>query len=86
MSIRRSRPHRLGAWMLPWLLPLGLLGTVALISLSNLLGYILAGVLGWVLFPYGAAYIYSHARTSGARNNGSPFNDDDMDYWRTKLL
>ena len=86
MSIRLSRPHRLRAWMLPWLLPVGLLGTVALISLSNLLGYILAGVLGWALLPYAAAYIHSHTRRPGALNNGNPFDGDEVDYWRTKLL
>lgn len=86
MSIRLSRPHRLCAWVLPWLLPVGVLGTVALISLSNVLGYGLAIVWGFVLFPYGAAYIRSRARTSGARKDGSRFADDDMDYWRTKLL
>jgi hypothetical protein len=83
MSIRLSRQHRLGAWTVPWLLPLGVLGTVALISLSNLLGYVLAGVWGLVLFPYGAAYVQARAR---ARSGGSPLSDDDMDYWRTKLL
>jgi hypothetical protein len=86
MSIRLSRPHHLWAWMVPWLLPLGVLGTVALISLSNLLGYVLVLVWGWVLFPYGAAYIRSHARTAGAHEDGSPLgDDDDVDYWRTKL-
>jgi hypothetical protein len=85
MSIRLLRQHRLGAWAVPWLLPLGVLGTVALISLSNLLGYVLAGVWGLILFPYGAAYVQARARSTGARSGGSPFSDDDMDYWRTKL-
>lgn len=86
MRIRVSRRPGVPAWMLPWLLPVGLLGTVVLISLSNVLGYVLAGVWGWVLFPYGAAFIHSRARTSGARNDASPFGGDDTDYWRTKLL
>jgi hypothetical protein len=85
MSIRLSRRHHLQAWTLPWLLPLGVLGTVALISLSSPLGYLLAGVWGWVLLPYGAAYIHSHARTPGARNDASPLSSEDIDYWRTKL-
>lgn len=86
MSIRLSRQRRLFASVVPWLLPLGLLGTVVLISVFSPVGYVLAGVWGLVLFPYGAAYIHARARTSGARNDGSRFGADDMDYWRTKLL
>jgi hypothetical protein len=73
------------AWMLPWLFPLGVLTAIALISLSNLIGYLLAIVWGWVLFPYGAAYVRSHSRAPGASNHGIPFYDGDTDYWRTKL-
>ena len=72
--------------MLPWLLPVGVLGTVALISLSNVLGYILVIVWGWIVFPYGAAHIRAHAHTTGTHKTGSPLSGDDMDYWRTKLL
>ena len=72
--------------MLPWLLPLGVLGAVALISLSNALGDMLAIVWGCIVFPYGAAHIHSRARTTGTRENGVPLSGDDMDYWRTKLL
>ena len=67
-----------------WLFPVGVLTAIALISLSNLTGYLLAMVWGWVLFPYGAAYIHSHPRAPGGGNH--PFRDDDTHYWRTKLL
>ncbi len=71
--------------MVPWLFPLGVLGTVVFISLSNVVGYILVMVWGWVLFPYGAAHIRAHVRTPGALNNGSQFSADEIDYWRTHL-
>ncbi len=70
--------------MLPWLLPLGVVVSVALISLSSAVGYLLALAWAWVLFPYGAAYIRSHARIPGTGGNGDP--DGDTDYWRTRPL
>ncbi len=73
-------------WMLPWLLPAGLLGTVALISLSGALAYLLAGVWGWLVFPYLAAYIRAHSRADGRPNNGHGFRDGEAHYWRTKLM
>ena len=72
--------------MLPWLLPAGLLGTVALISLSGALAYLLAGIWGWLVFPYVAAYIRAHSRADGGGNNGNDFRDGEADYWRTKLM
>jgi hypothetical protein len=73
-------------WMLPWLLPVGLLGTVALISLSGALAYLLAGIWGWLVFPYVAAYIRAHSRADGGGNNGNGVRDGEADYWRTKLM
>ena len=70
-------------WMLPWLLPAGLLGTVALISLSDAFGYLLAVIWGWLVFPYVAAYIRAHSRADGGVMNG---RDGEADYWRTKLM
>jgi hypothetical protein len=63
--------------MVPWLFPLGVLAALVLISFSNLVGYVLAMVWGWIVFPHAAAYIRSRARASG---------DADADYWRTKPL
>jgi len=71
--------------MLPWLLPVGLLGTVALISLSNGFGYLLAMAWGWLVFPYVAACIHSRSRTHRGRgSNGNRSRDVDTHYWRTK--
>jgi hypothetical protein len=66
--------------MLPWMLPVGLLGTVALISLSNVVGYVLAALWGWLVFPSVALYI---RRGTGDRNGS---RDADTDYWRTRLM
>jgi hypothetical protein len=74
------------SWMVPWLLPAGLLGTVALISLSGVLAYLLAGIWGWLVFPYVAAYIRAHSRADGGANNGNGFRDGEADYWRTKVM
>ena len=73
-------------WIVPWLLPAGLLGTVALISLSGVLAFVLAGIWGWLVFPYAAAYIRAHSRADGGADNGNAFRDGEMDYWRTKLM
>lgn len=70
-------------WMLPWLLPAGLLGAVALISLPGLLAYVLVGIWGWLVFPYVAAYIRAHSEADGG-GNGNGFGDGDPDYWRTR--
>ena len=72
--------------MLPWLLPAGLLGTVALISLSGAFAYLLAGIWGWLVFPYVAAYIRAHSGADGGGDNGNRFRDGETDYWRTKLM
>jgi hypothetical protein len=49
--------------MLPWLFPVGLLGAVALISLSNVFGYLSAVVWGWLVFPSVALCIRSRSHT-----------------------
>ena len=72
--------------MLPWLLPVGLLGTVALISLSGVWAYLLVGIWGWLVFPYVAVYIRAHSRAGGGGNNGNGLRDGEADYWRTKLM
>jgi hypothetical protein len=80
---RAARADRANAftWMLPLLLPAGLLGAVALLSLSSPVAYLLAGVWGWVVFPYAAAYVHAH---SGADRNGN--GNGEADYWRTKMM
>ncbi|MGO9900338.1 MAG: hypothetical protein ACLP0J_11720 [Solirubrobacteraceae bacterium] len=72
--------------MLPWLLPAGLLGTVALISLSGAFAYLLAGIWGWLVFPYVAAYIRGHSRADARGNSRNGVRDGEADYWRTKLM
>ena len=69
--------------MLPWLFPVGVFVAVALISVSSPLGYILALGWAWVVFPCGAGYIRSHARTPDGDGNGDA--DADTNYWRTRL-
>jgi hypothetical protein len=67
-----------------WLFATGALGGMALISLSDLLGYVLAVLWGFVLFPHGAAYIWRQRRSSDVGStdeNGS--GDVDTHYWRT---
>jgi hypothetical protein len=69
------------AWLLPLLFPVGLLGTVALITLSSTLGYLLAAAWGWLVFPWVTLYVSSHADNS----NGNVRNEDTQ-YWRTRLM
>jgi hypothetical protein len=67
--------------MVPWLFPVGVVGALAAISLGDVFGYLLAMVWGFVVFPYGAAYIRSHSEPRG----GSDYvSDDDTQYWRTR--
>jgi len=73
-------------WLLPWLLPAGLLGTVVLISLPGAFGILLAGIWGWLVFPYAAVYIRAHARVGPGRDEWNGFPDGEADYWRTKLM
>jgi hypothetical protein len=69
--------------MLPWLFPVGLLGAVVLVSVSNALGYLLAVVWGWIAFPYVVAYARAHSLPGG---RGGDVDDSDTQYWRTKLM
>ncbi|MGA8634846.1 MAG: hypothetical protein WB805_08325 [Candidatus Dormiibacterota bacterium] len=81
---RDARVNR-STWMLPWLLPVGLLGVVALISLANVLGYLLVMLWGWLVFPFVALYIRSRAQARRGVRIRDAFRDDaDTDYWRTR--
>jgi hypothetical protein len=62
-----------------WLFPLGLLGTVALVSLGSVSGYLLTALWGLVLFPHGAAWVGRRLRDPNGDNS---FADEDVDYWR----
>jgi hypothetical protein len=66
------------AWALPFLLPVGLAGMVALISLSDALGYLLAAVWGWIVFPCIAVYARRRSPSAGG--------DDDAQYWQTRMM
>ena len=72
--------------MLPWLFPVGLLGTVSLISLSNVFGYLLAAAWGWLVFPSVALYNRSRSHTRRGTSNRIAFRDADAHYWRTRLM
>lgn len=64
------------------LFALGALGGLVLVSLSDLLGYLLAMVWGLLVFPHGAAWLWRHSR--GA--DGAPYEvavDPETHYWRT---
>ena len=54
-----------------------------LISLSTVSGYVLAIVWGFVLFPYGAAYIWRRSRSPEGGSDENGFEDVDAHYWRT---
>lgn len=85
-NARSLPPVPISPWALPWLLPAGLLGTVVLISLPGAFAYVLAGIWGWLVFPYAAAYICAHSRADGGRIDGNGSRDGEADYWRTKLM
>ena len=55
--------------MVSWLLPVGMLATVALVSISTMFAYLAAAVWGLVFFPHAAAYI--SARTGTADGAGA---------------
>lgn len=68
------------AWMLPWLVPLGLLVTVALVSLfPSLPASLLPVVWGFLVFPVGLICYRSRDRSTGRK-----LDETDTDYWRTK--
>ena len=73
-------------WMPPWLLPAGLLGTVALISLSGVWAYLLVGIWGRLCVSVCRRV---HPRSFAGRrggNNRNGLRDGEADYWRTKLM
>jgi hypothetical protein len=72
-------------WMAVWLLPVGMLGGVVLISLGGVTGYLLAALWGIVLFPHGAAFIRRHTRGAREASGGNGFPDEETDYWRITL-
>lgn len=72
------------AWV-PWMLPVGFVVAVALISLSNAFGYVLAMVWGWLAFPYVLVYLRSHSRAHRGDRGGNGLPDVDADYWRIRL-
>jgi hypothetical protein len=65
-----------------WIFPLGLLGTVVLVSISPVAGGLLALVWGFVLVPHVAKYIHTHSRAHGDTGGA---DDVDTHYWRTTL-
>ena len=64
-------------WMLPWLLPVGLLACIASITLIQPVGLAVAMLIAWVVIPVVGLYI---------RARGGLGNDDDTDYWRFDRL
>ena len=85
--VRGARDARIdrSTWMLPWLFPVGLLGAVALISLSNMFGYLHAR-WGWLMFPSVALYVRSRSHAGQGTSNRNAFRDAHADYWRTRLM
>jgi UPF0716 family protein affecting phage T7 exclusion len=72
--------------MLPWLFPVGLLGTVALASLSTVFGFLLLTVWGWLVFPSVALYISSRSHSGQGASSRNALRDADADYWRTRWM
>jgi hypothetical protein len=72
--------------MVAWLLPVGLLVTVVLISVPGLPGILAALAWGWIVFPSGARLLRSHARSRGHGGDAGGLDDPDTNYWRIKLL
>jgi len=72
--------------MLFLLFPVGVLTTVALISVSSAFGYLLALVWGCVFLPHGVAYIRSLARVGRGERAQNGSNEDETRYWRMTQL
>jgi hypothetical protein len=72
--------------MLPWLLPLGLLGTAALASLSIPFGAALVAAWGWLVFPAVALHISSRSRSRPGTGTRDGLRDVDTQYWRTRPM
>ncbi len=71
--------------MVPWFFPLAVLGTVVLLSLSNVFAYLALLVWGWVLLPHAAHYVRSHSRNPDGESDADDNGSLDTHYWRTKL-
>jgi hypothetical protein len=61
-------------WMIPWMFPLALLGTVVCFSLITPLLDAIAAVVLWLMIPIGAMFAYER--------NRDPGQNDDANYWR----
>jgi len=60
-------------WMLPWLLPVGLLGAVVFVVVTGRYAALIAAAVGVLLVPV-------------LWRLHSPSEDDDTHYWRIKRL
>lgn len=70
------------AWAPLWLFPVGVLGMLALFSLSFPAGPLLALAWGFVLFPHGTRYLLAHWRAGRAEGS---LPEVETHYWRTTL-
>ncbi len=73
------------AWMPLWLFPMGLLGTVVLVSLGSPWSYLLALVWGFVLVPHLGKSILERSRRGTADQDRNDFPDVSTHYWRITL-
>jgi hypothetical protein len=65
-------------WMLPWLFPVGLLGTVVFVVVFKGYAALIALPLGWVLIP---VLWYARSRR-GALGGTGDLADSETHYWR----
>jgi hypothetical protein len=68
-------------WVVPWLLPLGLLVTVATVSLGGVLGALILVVVGLGALPLVLEQLRANTHVFGEPRGP----DDDTDYWRIRL-
>jgi multisubunit Na+/H+ antiporter MnhG subunit len=61
-------------WMIPWMFPLALLGTVICFSLITPIQLAIVVLVVWLIIPIGAMFAYERSR--------DPSQNDDADYWR----
>jgi hypothetical protein len=66
-------------WMVPWLVPAGMVGAVVLVALNSLIGGILAVVWGLVVLPAVALAIMRRSPEGLAR-----LRDLETNYWRVR--
>ena len=73
------------AWMVPWSFPVGLLVTVALVSvLPGWWGVLTVIAWGWVLFPVGMRWV--RRRSAGDRDAADELDELEHSYWRIRAL